>query len=48
MTYIISGVDHPSSDLIVPLVLWMVMYNIQDTGVVLQVPRDSVNPTKNV
>jgi hypothetical protein len=34
---IISSVDYPSSDLIVPLVLCMVAYNFWDTGVILQV-----------
>jgi hypothetical protein len=32
---IISGVGHPRSDSIIPLVLCMVAYNIQGTGVVL-------------
>jgi hypothetical protein len=46
-TDIISGVGHPRWDLVVPLVLCAVAYNIRSTGVVLQVPRDSANPTEN-
>jgi hypothetical protein len=44
----ISSVGHPRSDLIVLLILCMVTYNIQGTSVLLQVPRDSVNPTEKV
>ena len=45
-TYVISGVGHPRLDSVMPLVLWMVAYNIQSIDVVLQVTQDSVNPTK--
>jgi hypothetical protein len=45
-TDIISDVCHPRSNSIVPLVLCMVAYNIRDTGVVLQVPRDNANPAR--
>jgi hypothetical protein len=45
-TNIINDVGHPKSDLVVPLVLCTVAYNIWGTGVVLQVPRDSANPTR--
>ena len=41
-TYIISGVGHLRSDLVVPLLLWAIAYNIRGTSVVLQVPRDNV------
>jgi hypothetical protein len=34
-TYIISGVGHLRSDSFMPLVLWMVVYNIWGTCVVL-------------
>ena len=47
-TYIISGMGHPRSDWVVPLVLCTVAYNIKGTGVVLQVPQDSVNLVENV
>ena len=40
---IISGVGHPRLDLVVPLVLCTIAYNISGIGIVLQVPRDSVN-----
>jgi hypothetical protein len=46
-TYITSGVGHPMSDLVVPLVLWMVAYNSRGTDIVLQVSRDSDNLAKN-
>jgi hypothetical protein len=46
-TNIISGVGHPRSDTVVPLVLCMVVYNIRGIDVVLQVPWDSTNPTRN-
>jgi hypothetical protein len=46
-TNIISGVGHPRSNLIIPLMLYMVAYNIQGTGVVLLVPQDSANPIEN-
>jgi hypothetical protein len=45
--YIISRVTHLRSDLIRLLVLWMVAYNGQNTGIVLQVPWDNANPTEN-
>jgi hypothetical protein len=32
-TYIISGVGHPRSDLVVPLMLWTVAYNGQGIGI---------------
>jgi hypothetical protein len=35
MTYIINGVGHLRSDLVVSLVLWIVAYNIRGTDVVL-------------
>ena len=44
---IISNVGHLRLDSVMPLVLCMVVCNIQGTGVVLQVPHDSVNPAKN-
>ena len=44
---IISGVGHSRSNSIMPLVLYTVAYNIRGTGVVLQVPRDRVNPIEN-
>ena len=47
-TNIISGVDHPMSNSIVPLVLCTVVYNIRGTGIVLQVPRDSANHARNM
>jgi hypothetical protein len=37
-TYIISGVGHLRLNSIMPLVLWMVEYNVQGTDIVLQVP----------
>jgi hypothetical protein len=40
---IISGVGHPRLDLIMPLMLCMVAYNICGTGIVLQVSRDSIH-----
>ena len=42
-TDIISSVGHSRSDLVVPLVLCMVVYNIQGIGVVLQVLQNSTN-----
>ena len=42
---IISGVGYPRSNLVVPLVLCTIAYNIRGMGVVLQVPRDCANPT---
>jgi hypothetical protein len=44
---IISGVGHPRSDSVVPLMLCMVTYNIWGIGVVLLVPWDSANSTRN-
>jgi hypothetical protein len=44
---IISGVGHPRSDLVMPLVLCTIVYNIQGSGVILQVPWDSTNPAGN-
>jgi hypothetical protein len=41
---IISGVGHSRSNSTMLLVLCTVAYNIWDTSVILQVPRDSVNP----
>jgi hypothetical protein len=46
-TDIISGVGHPRSNSVVPLVLCTIACNIRGTGVVLQVHRDSVNSTEN-
>jgi hypothetical protein len=34
-TYIISGMGYLRSNLVVPLVLWTIVYNIQVTGIVL-------------
>jgi hypothetical protein len=45
-TYIISGVSHPRSDLIMSLMLWKVAYNIQSINVVLQVTRNIANPAE--
>ena len=45
-SYIISSVSHQKLDSIGLLVLWTITYNIQGTGVVLQVPRDSTNPAE--
>jgi hypothetical protein len=45
-TNIISSVGHPRSDLIMLLVLCMVTCNGWDTGIVLQIYRDSSNPTE--
>jgi hypothetical protein len=42
--YIISGVGHLRSDLVVSLMLWTVVYNIRGTGVVLQVHRVTSRP----
>jgi hypothetical protein len=46
--YIISGVGHPMSDSVMPLVLWTIEFNIRGTSFVLQFPRDTTNPTKKV
>jgi hypothetical protein len=46
-TDIISGIGHSRSESVVPLVLCMVAYNNWGTGIVLQVPWDSANPTDN-
>ena len=46
-TYIISSVGHLRSNSVGLLVLWTVAYNIWGTSIVLQVPRDNVNPSKN-
>jgi hypothetical protein len=43
---VISGVGHPRSDSVVPLVLRMVASNDWGTGIVLQVFRDNANPVK--
>ena len=43
---VISGVGHPRLDSVVPLVLRTAVCNGQGTDIVLQIPRDSVNPTK--
>jgi uncharacterized membrane protein len=43
-TDIISSVGHPRTNSVVPLVLCTIVCNIRDTGVVLQVSRDSANP----
>jgi hypothetical protein len=44
-TNIISGVGHPMSDSIVLLVLCTVTYNIQGTGIILEVPWNSTKPS---
>ena len=44
-TDIISSVGQPRSNSIVLLVLCTIMYNIRSTDVVLQILRDSINPT---
>jgi hypothetical protein len=44
---IISGVGHPRSDSIVPLVLCKVACNGWGVSIVLQVLRDSVNLAEN-
>ena len=46
-TYNISKVGHPRSNLVGLLMLWMVIYNIQSTGIVLYVPQNIVNPVKH-
>ena len=46
-TYITNGVGHLSSDLVVPLILCMTMYNIWGTSIVLQVPQDNANLAEN-
>ena len=43
---IISGVDHPRLDSVMPLVLCTVARSGWGTSIVLQVPRDSDNPIK--
>jgi hypothetical protein len=46
-TDVISGVGHSGLNSIVPLVLRTVCFvQLLGTGIVLQVPRDSVNPAK--
>jgi hypothetical protein len=45
-TDIISGVGHSRSNSVMLLVLCTVACNIHGTGIVLQVPQDSVNSTK--
>jgi hypothetical protein len=45
---IISGVGHPKSDSIVPLVLRTVTCNGWGTSIVLQVTQDSANLAENV
>ena len=47
-TYINSGVSHPRSCLIVPLMLYMVVNNIRGIDVVLQVSQDNTNPAKKL
>jgi hypothetical protein len=37
-TYIISGVGYLRLNSVMPLVLWMVEYNVQGIDIVLQVP----------
>jgi hypothetical protein len=46
-TDIISGVGHLRSDLVVPLMLCMVAYNIWGISVVLLVPWYNANSTRN-
>ena len=43
---LLSGVGHPRSDSVMPLVLFTIAYNIQSIGVILQVSRDNTNPAK--
>ena len=47
MTYIISGVAHSRSNLVVPLVLWTIAFNDWGTSTVFQIPLDSANPAEN-
>jgi hypothetical protein len=47
-TDITTGVGHPRSESVVPLVLHMVACNDWGTCIVLHVPRNSVNPIENV
>jgi hypothetical protein len=46
-TIIISSVGHLRLDSVMPLVLYMVAYNIGGTSVILQVSRDRANLAKN-
>jgi hypothetical protein len=46
-TNIISGVGHPRSNSVVPLVLCMIACNGWGTDIELQVSLDSANPTEN-
>jgi hypothetical protein len=46
-TNIISGIGHPRSDSVMPLVLCIVTYNIRGTNVVLKVPRNNANLAEN-
>jgi hypothetical protein len=43
---IISGVGHPWSDSVMPLVLCTVAYNGWGIDIVLQVPRHNANPAE--
>jgi hypothetical protein len=40
--YIISGMGHPMSDLIMSLVLCTIVCNIRGTGIILQVPQTAL------
>jgi hypothetical protein len=46
-TNIISGVGHPRTDSVVPLVLCTVACNSWSTNIELQVPRDNANLAEN-
>jgi hypothetical protein len=46
-TDIISCVSHLRSNSVVLLILCIIACNGWGTGIVLQVPRDNVNPTEN-
>ena len=45
---IINGVGYSRSDLVVPLMLYTVACNGWSTNIVLQVLRDSTNPTEKM
>jgi hypothetical protein len=46
-TLIISRVGYSRSNSVRLLVLWTVVYNDWGTDIILQVPRDNVNPAEN-
>ena len=45
-TDIISGLGHPKSNSVVPLVLYTVMCNCWGIGIILQVSWDSADPVE--